>query len=178
MEQSLQGDRDPSIGTKAAAMLVSDVENAVPVRVEGIDSVSENGMTVTLENGETAAITDVQFENPQVESLYYAAANYETNTARAFVSGYNGSVPLKTYKTAFDFLHNQAMRGVPFETAVQQLRQSAGLVSQMVGTQAQYMAYHSGVNEAALQNGGKSEELVLEKSKSSDRDVSEPESQG
>ena len=177
MEQNLQGNRDASIGTKAAAMLVSDIENAVPVRVEGIDSVSENGMTVTLENGETAAITDVQFENPQVESLYYAAANYETNTARAFVSGYNGSVPLKTYKTAFDFLHNQAMRGVPFETAVQQFRQSAGLVSQMVGTQAQYMAYHSGVNEAAaLKNGGKSEKLVLEKSKSSDRDVSEPNS--
>ena len=177
VEQNLQGNRDASIGTKAAAMLVSDIENAVPVRVEGIDSVSENGMTVTLENGETAAITDVQFENPQVESLYYAAANYETNTARAFVSGYNGSVPLKTYKTAFDFLHNQAMRGVPFETAVQQFRQSAGLVSQMVGTQAQYMAYHSGVNEAAaLKNGGKSEKLVLEKSKSSDRDVSEPNS--
>lgn len=175
VEQNLQGNRDASIGTKAAAMLVSDIENAVPVRVEGIDSVSENGMTVTLENGETAAITDVQFENPQVESLYYAAANYETNTARAFVSGYNGSVPLKTYKTAFDFLHNQAMRGVPFETAVQQLRQSAGLVSQMVGTQAQYMAYHSGVNEAAaLKNGGKSEELVLEKSKSSDRGAAEP----
>ena len=177
VEQNLQGNRDASIGTKAAAMLVSDIENAVPVRVEGIDSVSENGMTVTLENGESAAITDVQFENPQVESLYYAAANYETNTARAFVSGYNGSVPLKTYKTAFDFLHNQAMRGVPFETAVQQFRQSAGLVSQMVGTQAQYMAYHSGVNEAAaLKNGGKSEKLVLEKSKSSDRDVSEPNS--
>ena len=173
MEQNLQGDRDTSIGTKAAAMLVSDIENAVPVRVEGIDSVSENGMMVTLENGESAAIADVQFENPQVESLYYAAANYETNTARAFVSGYNGSVPLKTYKTAFDFLHNQAMRGVPFETAVQQLRQSAGLVSQMVGTQAQYMAYHSGVNEAALQNGREGGTIETERVRSESREAFE-----
>lgn len=145
-----EGTRFPPVGIQADAVLNAEGQDAVPVRVSGIESVSGAGVIVALDNGDTASVFDVQFEDPQVEGLYYAAASYDTDTARAFVSGYTGHIPLNSYKTAFDFLHNQAMRGVPFGTAVQQ----AGLAGEMMGLEGRYLAYQSGINEAALQNGG------------------------
>ena len=136
---------------EANAVLSISGQEAAPVTVSGIGSVEDGNVRVTLSGGETVSLEDVSFDSQETESLYYAASDYTTPTARAFVSGYTGELPLKTYKVAFDFIRSQAREGVSFDTAVKQ----AGLAGQMMGLEAQQLAWYSGVNEtAALHKAG------------------------
>ena len=134
-----------SANAATTAMLSIPGRDTISVTVSGIGSVEDGSVRVSLSNGETASLEEVSFESPEMENLYYAASNYTTPTARAFVSGYTGELPLKTYKVAFDFIRSQAKEGVSFDTAVKQ----AGLAGQMMGLEAQQLAWYSGVNEAA-----------------------------
>lgn len=142
---------------EANAVLAISGQEAAPVTVSGIGSVEDGNVRVTLSGGETVSLEDVSFDSQETESLYYAASDYTTPTARAFVSGYTGELPLKTYKVAFDFIRSQAREGVSFDTAVKQ----AGLAGQMMGLEAQQLAWYSGVNEAAaLHKAGENGTIV------------------
>lgn len=150
---------------EANAVLAISGQEAAPVTVSGIGSVEDGNVRVTLSGGETVSLEDVSFDSQETESLYYAASDYTTPTARAFVSGYTGELPLKTYKVAFDFIRSQAREGVSFDTAVKQ----AGLAGQMMGLEAQQLAWYSGVNEtAALHKAGENGTISTTKEGSGD----------
>ena len=150
---------------EANAVLSISGQEAAPVTVSGIGSVEDGNVRVTLSGGETVSLEDVSFDSQETESLYYAASDYTTPTARAFVSGYTGELPLKTYKVAFDFIRSQAREGVSFDTAVKQ----AGLAGQMMGLEAQQLAWYSGVNEtAALHKAGENGTISTTKEGSGD----------
>lgn len=150
---------------EANAVLAISGQEAAPVTVSGIGSVEDGNVRVTLSGGETVSLEDVSFDSQETESLYYASSDFTTPTARAFVSGYTGELPLKTYKVAFDFIRSKAREGVSFDTAVKQ----AGLAGQMMGLEAQQLAWYSGVNEtAALHKVGENGTISTTKEGSGD----------
>ena len=82
------------------------------VTVQGVESVQDGDVTVTLSDGTKVPLYDVEIADPQIRQLYDTAAKYDTNTAKAFVSGFDGSLPISTYQSAFDYFMTQAKHGV------------------------------------------------------------------
>ena len=117
--------------------------------VNGIKRVTENGVEVQLEDGSVVPLEAVSFSNAEMEGLYADAAGYDTTTARAFVAGYDGSLPLSTYESAFDSIHEQAMRGADVDSAVE----AAGVYGQMMSENARKLAYNTGRLQAGRQGG-------------------------
>lgn len=117
--------------------------------VNGIKRVTENGVEVQLEDGSVVPLEAVSFSNSEMEGLYADAAGYDTTTARAFVAGYDGSLPLSTYESAFDIIHEQAMQGADMDTAVE----AAGVYGQMMSENARKLAYNTGRLQAGRQGG-------------------------
>lgn len=117
--------------------------------VNGIKRVTENGVEVQLEGGSVVPLEAVSFSNAEMEGLYSDAAGYDTTTARAFVAGYDGSLPLSTYESAFDSIHEQAMQGADVDSAVE----AAGVYGQMMSENARKLAYNTGRLQAGRQGG-------------------------
>lgn len=117
--------------------------------VNGIKRVTENGVEVQLEDGSVVPLEAVSFSNTEMEGLYADAAGYDTTTARAFVAGYDGSLPLSTYESAFDSIHEQAMQGADVDSAVE----AAGVYGQMMSENARKLAYNTGRLQASRQGG-------------------------
>lgn len=117
--------------------------------VNGIKRVTENGVEVQLEDGSVVPLEAVSFSNAEMEGLYADAAGYDTTTARAFVAGYDGSLPLSTYESAFDSIHEQAMQGADVDSAVE----AAGVYGQMMSENARKLAYNTGRLQAGRQGG-------------------------
>lgn len=117
--------------------------------VNGIKRVTENGVEVQLEDGSVVPLEAVSFSNTEMEGLYADAAGYDTTTARAFVAGYDGSLPLSTYESAFDSIHEQAMQGADVDSAVE----AAGVYGQMMSENARKLAYNTGRLQAGRQGG-------------------------
>ena len=134
----------------AEAVVNTKKGQAQQTTVQGIAKVTDGEVEVKLREGKTVPLADVEFTNPTLGSLYEAAGNYVTGTAKAFVAGYDGSLPLTQYQAAFEFIHNQAMRGATLESAVKQ----AGAMGGMMSEKARMLAYNSGLMESrALPNG-------------------------
>ena len=112
--------------------------------VQGIAKVTDGEVEVKLREGKTAPLVDVEFTNPTLGSLYEAAGNYVTGTAKAFVAGYDGSLPLTQYQAAFELIHNQAVKGVAMDAAVE----AAGDVGQQLSNSARKLAYNSGIRDS------------------------------
>ena len=117
------------------------------VTVQGVESVRDGDVTVTLSDGTKVPLYDVEIADPQIRQLYDTAAKYDTNTARAFVSGFDGSLPISTYQSAFDYFMTQAKHGVSMDEAMQH----AGLAGQMMSPVSRQTAYFAGEN---LQSSG------------------------
>ena len=117
------------------------------VTVQGVESVQDGDVTVTLSDGTKVPLYDVEIADPQIRQLYDTAAKYDTNTARAFVSGFDGSLPISTYQSAFDYFMTQAKHGVSMDEAMQH----AGLAGQMMSPVSRQTAYFAGEN---LQSSG------------------------
>ncbi len=98
------------------------------VTVQGVESVQDGDVTVALSDGTKVPLYDVEIADPQIRQLYDTAAKYDTNTAKAFVSGFDGSLPISTYQSAFDYFVTQAKHGVSMDEAMQH----AGLAGQMM----------------------------------------------
>lgn len=112
------------------------------VTVQGVESVQDGDVTVTLSDGTKVPLYDVEIADPQIRQLYDTAAKYDTNTARAFVSGFDGSLPISTYQSAFDYFMTQAKHGVSMDEAMQH----AGLAGQMMSPVSRQTAYFAGEN--------------------------------
>lgn len=117
------------------------------VTVQGVESVQDGDVTVTLSDGTKVPLYDVEITDPQIRQLYDTAAKYDTNTAKAFVSGFDGSLPISTYQSAFDYFMTQAKHGVSMDEAMQH----AGLAGQMMSPVSRQTAYFAGEN---LQSSG------------------------
>lgn len=133
---------------KAEAM-VSIGNETRQTTVNGIKRVTENGVEVQLDDGSVVPLEAVSFSNAEMEGLYADAAGYDTTTARAFVAGYDGSLPLSTYESAFDSIHEQAMQGADVDSAVE----AAGVYGQMMSENARKLAYNTGRLQAGRQGG-------------------------
>lgn len=130
----------------AEAVVNTKKGQAQQTTVQGIAKVTDGEVEVKLREGKTAPLADVEFTNPTLESLYEAAGNYVTGTAKAFVAGYDGSLPLTQYQAAFEFIHNQAVKGVAMDAAVE----AAGDVGQQLSNSARKLAYNSGLRDAQV----------------------------
>ena len=76
------------------------------------------------------------------------AGNYSDDAARAFLTGYDGSMNPQAYARAFDFYHGEGRLGMSFEQA-SSLADELGLgISKPSG----FQAHASGVNEAAAKS--------------------------
>lgn len=117
------------------------------VTVQGVESVQDGDVTVNLSDGTKVPLYDVEIADPQIRQLYDTAAKYDTNTAKAFVSGFDGSLPISTYQSAFDYFMTQAKHGVSMDEAMQH----AGLAGQMMSPVSRQTAYFAGEN---LQSSG------------------------
>lgn len=117
------------------------------VTVQGVESVQDGDVTVALSDGTKVPLYDVEIADPQIRQLYDTAAKYDTNTAKAFVSGFDGSLPISTYQSAFDYFMTQAKHGVSMDEAMQH----AGLAGQMMSPVSRQTAYFAGEN---LQSSG------------------------
>lgn len=117
------------------------------VTVQGVESVQDGDVTVALSDGTKVPLYDVEIADPQIRQLYDTAAKYDTNTAKAFVSGFDGSLPISTYQSAFDYFVTQAKHGVSMDEAMQH----AGLAGQMMSPVSRQTAYFAGEN---LQSSG------------------------
>lgn len=117
-------------------------KGAASVTVQGVESVQGGDVTVSLSDGTKVPLYDVEIADPQIRQLYDTAAKYDTNTARAFVSGFDGSLPISTYQSAFDYFMTQAKHGVSMDEAMQH----AGLAGQMMSPVSRQNAYFAGEN--------------------------------
>ena len=120
------------------------------VTVQGIESVQGGDVTVSLSDGTKVPLYDVEIDDPQIRQLYDTAAKYDTNTARAFVSGFDGSLPISTYQSAFDYFMTQAKHGVSMDEAMQH----AGLAGQMMSPVSRQTAYFAGENLKSSESRG------------------------
>lgn len=115
-----------------------------PVTVVGIADVTDGRMEVALSDGETMPLSDLEMGDTALSTLLQAAQAYPTTTARAFVSGYEGTMPLEHYRVAFDYLRQKGAEGADFQQAVKNAGETAARMSEI----ARYQAYMAGVNEA------------------------------
>ena len=79
------------------------------------------------------------------ERLQAMAAGYDADTAEAFAAGYDGTLPLTSYQTAFDYFRTQAKQGIPLETA----EKNGGLLGQLLAPESRRTAYQAGLRESA-----------------------------
>ena len=140
--QSAGDDRTVSLQQGQPAVIYATGQE---VTVTGIGRTDGNGsVQMFLSDGTQIDLADLEFENPAVEEMILTAAEYPTAAARAFVSGYDGSMPFSVYRSGFDYIYRQAINGMTFEQAVG----SSGEIGQMLSPQVQYLAYTAGRNVA------------------------------
>lgn len=89
-------------------------EGALPAAVAtGFERVAGGEATVTLDNGETAALGDLTFDSIEMKQAYEEAASYgDTKTARSFLTGWQYSrMPIGAYGKAFEHLFDRGRNG-------------------------------------------------------------------
>ena len=60
------------------------------LEVTGISSVVNDKVYVQKTNGETAPVDDITFDDPATDMLYEKASKFDTQSAKAFVTSYDG----------------------------------------------------------------------------------------
>ena len=134
--------------TKSYVKSVPATVDGRSVTVSGIDRIETSGnraqMYVKTAGGESVALSDVNFGNRETEAIYNFAQGFEsTNTARAFVTGYNQGDSANDYMNAFLDFRSAGMAGRDFDSVLQSTANKYGKfeVSQL------RQAYYAGVNE-------------------------------
>ena len=134
--------------TKSYVKSVPATVDGRSVTVSGIDRIETSGnraqMYVKTADGESVALSDVNFGNRETEAIYNFAQGFEsTNTARAFVTGYNQGDSANDYMNAFLDFRSAGMAGRDFDSVLQSTANKYGKfeVSQL------RQAYYAGVNE-------------------------------
>lgn len=128
---------------KSADVTWGNVEGA---KVKGIATVENNEVKVNIEsNGQTVVdrIDNVIFENPAVKEIYDMAEQYKTNGAKSFVSNYQDSLDIESYKKGFDAYYDAGLVDLPMD----KVNSAQG---SLLGENVRYAAYVSGQNDGKV----------------------------
>ena len=123
-----------------------------PVTVTGIAEMTDGGMVMALSDGTTMPLADLEIADTGLSAMLSAAQAYTKTTkqARAFVSGYNGTIPVEQYQTGFEYARSRAATGV----GAAQVAQELGVRAQQMGTRAVQNAVAVGANEKSAAEKG------------------------
>lgn len=125
--------------------LPSVTVNGESANITGIDSKTDDGLFVSLDNGSKVNIKDIDFgENSVAEALYNIAAesNLDPKAAKEFIDNYNGSSTIGQYAGMYGAIYNLAKTGAPFEQA--QRSYDAAIKYGFISPKAANSAYQSG----------------------------------
>ena len=79
---------------------------------------TDNGLNVRLSDGTTAQLSDVDFDDPNINVLYERAASFDADTANALVNNYTGETSVDNYLRGFDSVYLSGKQGYEYAKAV------------------------------------------------------------
>lgn len=79
---------------------------------------SDNGLYVRLSDGTTAQLSDVDFDDPNINVLYERAASFDVDTANALVNNYTGETSVDNYLRGFNSVYLSGKQGYEYAKAV------------------------------------------------------------
>lgn len=79
---------------------------------------SDNGLNVRLSDGTTAQLSDVDFDDPNINVLYERAASFDVDTANALVNNYTGETSVDNYLRGFNSVYLSGKQGYEYAKAV------------------------------------------------------------
>ena len=108
----------PVVQDRGVATMQKAVYNdsGAEVEIEGISSVENGQVYVQLSDGGTADVDDISFDDPEIDQLYAQAADFDTDTAKAFIAGYEGG-SVSNYLKGFKSMQGSAKAGLTYEQA-------------------------------------------------------------
>lgn len=130
---------------KSQTGIVETADGNVRVSDISINEVNEDGiiLDVTEEDGSIVqrSFDDVEFDDVLAEELFEKAATMDTNTAKAFVMGYDGNVPVSEYTQGFMEIMGAARKGMSLEQIV-----ANGINADVLSPAQRQAAYIAGQN--------------------------------
>ena len=79
---------------------------------------TDNGLNVRLSDGTTAQLSDVDFDDPNINVLYERAASLDADTANALVNNYTGETSVDNYLRGFNSVYLSGKQGYEYAKAV------------------------------------------------------------
>ena len=79
---------------------------------------TDNGLNVRLSDGTTAQLSDVDFDDPNINVLYERAASFDVDTANALVNNYTGETSVDNYLRGFNSVYLSGKQGYEYAKAV------------------------------------------------------------
>lgn len=79
---------------------------------------TDNGLNVRLSDGTTARLSDVDFDDPNINVLYERAASFDVDTANALVNNYTGETSVDNYLRGFNSVYLSGKQGYEYAKAV------------------------------------------------------------
>ncbi len=79
---------------------------------------TDNGLNVRLSDGTTAQLSDVDFDDPNINVLYERAADFDVDTANALVNNYTGETSVDNYLRGFNSVYLSGKQGYEYAKAV------------------------------------------------------------
>ena len=134
--ETQQSNEIPHLEAKTVNMAVRVPERAIRLSngnaeyAAEIESVENGNVKLKTSDGQTVSFNEVEFENPDVKSLYNAARNYSTNEAKAFVNGYfmNGyEGSLADYAAGFHQVRLAKAQGKEFNEALSLAQEASNI---------------------------------------------------
>lgn len=130
----------------ATASKAINVTSGEPVIISGISSVESGVVTAQDSNGNAIPIDEIEFDDVNISNLYDKASVFDTNSAKAFVSSYDGSVPVGEYYLAFASIYGAARNGAKsIDVAV-----GNSLYAKNISMSAQASAFYAGQNAGKI----------------------------
>ncbi len=118
---------------------------------------TDNGLNVRLSDGTTAQLSDVDFDDPNINVLYERAASFDADTANALVNNYTGETSVDNYLRGFNSVYLSGKQGYEYAKAVGDsvyARHYLNDNARMAAFRAGQAAYQSGrANSIAGQQG-------------------------
>lgn len=120
-------------------------DSGAEVEVEGIASVEAGQVYVQLSDGGTADVDDISFDDSDIDQLYGQAAQFDTDTAKAFIAGYEGG-SVANYTRGFKSMLGSAKAGLTYEQASESV-----YTQEYMSENGRQYAYAAGQKAAAPQ---------------------------
>lgn len=140
----------PVVQDRGVATMQKAVYNdsGAEVEIEGISSVENGQVYVQLSDGGTADVDDISFDDPEIDQLYAQAADFDTDTAKAFIAGYEGG-SVSNYLKGFKSMQGSAKAGLTYEQASESV-----YTQEYLTENGRQYAYAAGQRAAAPQQTG------------------------